>query len=133
MKYFSSCHKTVSHWLHISFVSSVRAYPSSVYVYPFHQLTVNQEAPFDVPENDPGSEWPEHGVVTFDNYQVARISGELRGRKNFSNFFMDNPVSHRPIKKTIVQLSFRKLGTLQSLAFGHFFQLNAGFCLYGIP
>ena len=65
----------------------------------FHQLTVNQEAPFDVPENDPGSEWPEHGVVTFDNYQVARISGELRGRKNFSNFFMDNPVSHRPIKK----------------------------------
>ena len=31
----------------------------------------NQEAPFDVPENDPGSEWPEHGVVKFENYQVG--------------------------------------------------------------
>ena len=36
-----------------------------------HKLTPNQEAPFDVPENDPGSEWPEHGVVKFDNYQVG--------------------------------------------------------------
>ena len=38
-----------------------------------HKLTPNQEAPFDVPENDPGSEWPEHGVVKFDNYQVGQI------------------------------------------------------------
>jgi len=34
-----------------------------------------QEAPFDVPENDPGSEWPEHGVVTFDNYQTRYREG----------------------------------------------------------
>lgn len=32
-----------------------------------------QEAPFDVPENEPGSEWPEHGVVKFENYQVGKI------------------------------------------------------------
>ena len=29
-----------------------------------------QEAPFDVPENDPGVNWPEHGVVEFENYQT---------------------------------------------------------------
>ena len=44
----------------------------------------NQEAPFDVPENDPGSEWPEHGVVKFENYQVGRILvgawASLKGR-----------------------------------------------------
>ena len=42
-----------------------------------HKLTLNQEAPFDVPENDPGSEWPEHGVVKFDNYQVGTNSSGL--------------------------------------------------------
>jgi len=34
-----------------------------------------QEAPFDVPENDPGSEWPEHGVVKFENYQTRYREG----------------------------------------------------------
>jgi len=33
---------------------------------------VPQEAPFDIPENDPGESWPEHGEIVFDNYQ-ARI------------------------------------------------------------
>ena len=42
----------------------------------------NQEAPFDVPENDPGSEWPEHGVVKFENYQVG---AESVLRKNVMN------------------------------------------------
>ena len=42
----------------------------------------NQEAPFDVPENDPGSEWPEHGVVKFENYQVGV---EFVLRKNVMN------------------------------------------------
>ena len=36
---------------------------------------VPQEAPFDAPENDPGSEWPEHGVVKFDNYQTRYREG----------------------------------------------------------
>ena len=36
---------------------------------------VPQEAPFEVPENDPGSEWPEHGVVKFDNYQTRYREG----------------------------------------------------------
>ena len=36
---------------------------------------VPQEAPFDVPENDPGSEWPENGVVQFDNYQTRYREG----------------------------------------------------------
>ena len=34
-----------------------------------------QEAAFDVPENDPGSEWPEHGVIKFDNYQTRYREG----------------------------------------------------------
>merc|ERR1712127_1124018 len=34
-----------------------------------------QEAPFDVPENEPGSEWPEHGVVKFENYQTRYREG----------------------------------------------------------
>ena len=40
----------------------------------------NQEAPFDVPENDPGSEWPEHGVVKFENYQVG-VESVLRKKR----------------------------------------------------
>ena len=34
-----------------------------------------QEAAFDVPENDPGNEWPEHGVIKFDNYQTRYREG----------------------------------------------------------
>ena len=34
-----------------------------------------QEAPFEVPENEPGSEWPEHGVIKFDNYQTRYREG----------------------------------------------------------
>ena len=34
-----------------------------------------QEAAFDVPENDPGEEWPEHGVIKFDNYQTRYREG----------------------------------------------------------
>jgi len=34
-----------------------------------------QEAAFDVPENDPGQEWPEHGVIKFDNYQTRYREG----------------------------------------------------------
>ena len=29
-----------------------------------------QEAPFDVPENNPPKEWPQYGVVKFDSYQT---------------------------------------------------------------
>ena len=39
---------------------------------------ITQEAPFEVAENEPGSEWPEHGVIKFDNYQTRyRQSGAL--------------------------------------------------------
>jgi hypothetical protein len=38
-----------------------------------------QEAPFDIPENDPGHSWPEHGEIVFDNYQVSSMKGA--GRK----------------------------------------------------
>ena len=34
-----------------------------------------QEAAFDAPENDPGEEWPEHGVIKFDNYQTRYREG----------------------------------------------------------
>merc|ERR1711936_580852 len=36
---------------------------------------VPQEAPFEVPENDPGNDWPENGVVKFDNYQTRYREG----------------------------------------------------------
>ncbi|XP_023349637.1 canalicular multispecific organic anion transporter 2 isoform X2 [Eurytemora carolleeae] len=36
---------------------------------------VPQEAPFDIPENDPEPEWPEHGEVWFDNYQTRYREG----------------------------------------------------------
>ena len=36
---------------------------------------VPQEAPFDIPENDPEPEWPEHGEVRFDNYQTRYREG----------------------------------------------------------
>ena len=29
-----------------------------------------QEAPFDLPENDPPKEWPEHGVIEFEKYET---------------------------------------------------------------
>ena len=29
-----------------------------------------QEAPFHMPENDPAEEWPEHGVIHFNNYET---------------------------------------------------------------
>ena len=34
-----------------------------------------QEAPFDVPENDPGESWPENGVIKFENYQTRYRDG----------------------------------------------------------
>ena len=34
-----------------------------------------QEAPFEVPENEPGSEWPEHGVIKLENYQTRYREG----------------------------------------------------------
>ena len=36
---------------------------------------VPQEAPFDIPENDPEPEWPEHGEVQFANYQTRYREG----------------------------------------------------------
>ena len=36
---------------------------------------VVQEAAFDVPENDPGQDWPEHGVIKFTNYQTRYRDG----------------------------------------------------------
>jgi hypothetical protein len=53
----------------------VRESKISIFSLVLHQ-EVSQEAPFDIPENDPGESWPEHGEIVFDNYQ-ARIAREL--------------------------------------------------------
>ena len=34
-----------------------------------------QEAPFDIPEQDPPKEWPQYGVVKFENYQTRYREG----------------------------------------------------------
>ena len=34
-----------------------------------------EEAPCEVLENEPGSEWPEHGVVKLENYQTRYREG----------------------------------------------------------
>lgn len=34
-----------------------------------------QEAPFDIPHQDPPKEWPQYGVVKFENYQTRYRSG----------------------------------------------------------
>jgi hypothetical protein len=47
----------------------------SIFSLVLHQ-EVSQEAPFDIPENDPGESWPEHGEIVFDNYQ-ARMAGSF--------------------------------------------------------
>jgi len=36
---------------------------------------ITQEAPVDVPENDPPQEWPENGVIKFENYQTRYREG----------------------------------------------------------
>ena len=35
-----------------------------------------QEAPFSLPENDPPKEWPQYGVVKFENYQTRYREGK---------------------------------------------------------
>jgi hypothetical protein len=56
-------------------IGVVRESKVSIFSFVRHQ-EVSQEAPFDIPENDPGESWPEHGEIVFDNYQ-ARIAGSL--------------------------------------------------------
>ena len=34
---------------------------------------ITEEAAFDLPENDPGQDWPENGVIKFENYQVEKF------------------------------------------------------------
>ena len=34
-----------------------------------------QEAPFDMPDQDPPKEWPQYGVVRFENYQTKYREG----------------------------------------------------------
>ncbi len=56
-------------------ICAVRKRNISIFSLVRHQ-EVSQEAPFDIPENDPGESWPEHGEIVFDNYQ-ARIAREF--------------------------------------------------------
>jgi len=37
--------------------------------------SVKQEAPYELPENNPPESWPENGVVKFDNYQTRYREG----------------------------------------------------------
>ena len=34
-----------------------------------------QEAPFDMPDQDPPKEWPQYGVVRFENYKTKYREG----------------------------------------------------------
>ena len=36
---------------------------------------VKQEAPYEIPEQDPPPEWPQYGAVTFENYQTRYREG----------------------------------------------------------
>ena len=35
----------------------------------------SQEAPFDMPDQDPPKEWPQYGVVRFENYKTKYREG----------------------------------------------------------
>ena len=36
---------------------------------------VTQEAPYELPDQDPPKDWPQYGVVKFDNYQTRYREG----------------------------------------------------------
>ena len=36
---------------------------------------IEEEAPLEIPEQDPPKEWPAYGVVKFDNYQTRYRAG----------------------------------------------------------
>ena len=43
------------------------------FVYSLQEIA--EEAPLHIPEQDPPKEWPQHGVVKFDNYQTRYRPG----------------------------------------------------------
>ena len=48
---------------------------------------IAEEAPLNIPEQDPPSEWPQYGVVKFDNYQTRYRQGlDLVLKGKFSPF-----------------------------------------------
>ena len=49
-----------------------------------------QEAPFSLPENDPPKEWPQYGVVKFENYQTRYREGKKCYFSFWSQFFWQN-------------------------------------------
>ena len=48
--------------------------PQSNY-FVFSLQEIAEEAPLHIPEQDPPKEWPQHGVVKFDNYQTRYRPG----------------------------------------------------------
>lgn len=40
-----------------------------------YQDEIPQEAPYDMPEQDPPSNWPEHGSIDFDRYMTRYRDG----------------------------------------------------------
>ena len=48
---------------------------------------ITEEAAFDLPENDPGQDWPENGVINFENYQVEKYLSILLNQH--SNEYID--------------------------------------------
>ncbi len=82
--------------------------------------TVPQEAPFETPEGngEPPKEWPQHGVVHFDNYQVMWISFHIKTEKYISFHFSlfcvlcyfphkMSKIYHHLIKNTHMATDFR--------------------------
>ena len=49
-----------------------------------------QEAPFSLPENDPPKEWPQYGVVKFENYQTRY----REGKKYYFSLFVQSDCSY---------------------------------------
>ena len=40
-----------------------------------YQENIAQEAPFKMPSQDPPSDWPEYGMIEFDNYHTRYREG----------------------------------------------------------
>ena len=72
---------------------------------------IKEEAAFDLPENDPGQDWPENGVINFENYQVDNFNFKTLNRPAFNNvkpkdwYFVQRSLIVRELASSIFNLS----------------------------